>query len=311
MEILNFLNKKYKKYSIWLFILGILVIISLLLTTYKQFKSTFENFEGIDQNEKFVSKNTYTKINDDFYSDIYDSLHHKKAKDDFQINKSNHHSNRSNNTILNIGCKTGKVAGELSNDTKYNVYAIDESPNMIALGKNKYPNVNFSVGSPLRAMLFQPSTFDQILALNFTIYYFKDKRIFLQNCYNWLKPGGVLLLQLIDRNLFDPVIPASNPFYLINPQTYADTRITTSSVKFNNFDYNADFKIFPNDLATFKEVFKFNNGKVRQHEQKLHMPSPRKIVDMAQELGYIVNAKYDLIECAEAYQYLYVLQKPQ
>ncbi len=58
-------------------------------------------------------------------------------------------------------------------------------------------------------------------------------------------------------------------------------------------------------------MFKFKNGKVRQHEQKLYMPSPRKIVDMAQELGYIVNAKYDLIECAEAYQYLYVLQKPQ
>ena len=41
------------------------------------------------------------------------------------------------------------------------------------------------------------------------------------------------------------------------------------------------------------------------------MPSPNKIVEMAQELGFIVNAKYDLIECAEAYQYLYVLQKPR
>ena len=125
-----------------------------------------------------------------------------------------------------------------------------------------------------------------------------------------MQPNGYLILQLIDKNLFDPVIPASNPFYLVNPQSYADKRITTSSVKFNNLDYNADFKIYPNDLAMFKEVFKFNDGKVRQHEQKLHMPSPEKIISVATEIGFIVVAQYDLIECSEGYQYLYVLQKP-
>lgn len=311
MNILDYLQQKYKKFSNWLLILVVLALLYILISMYHDYTLTKEGFEGLDQNEKFVSKNNYKSINDSFYSDIYDELHYKKAKDELQVNKTIYHSNSNNNTILNIGCKTGHVAGELSEESNYNVYAIDESPNMITLGKNKYPNVKFSVGSPLKSMLFQENNFEQILALNFTIYYFKDKRMFLQNCYNWLKPNGILIIQLIDKNLFDPIIPASNPFYLINPQTYADNRITTSSVKFNNFNYNADFKIYPNDIATFKEVFKFKNGKTRQHEQKLHMPSPNKIVEMAQELGFIVNAKYDLIECAESYQYLYVLQKPR
>ena len=306
MNLIDYLKKIYKKSSLCLLILICLALLYIIVNVVNTFTPTIE---GFSQNEKFLLK-TNRDINDTFYSDIYDELHYKKAKNDFQVNKALYHTDSDSDIILNVGCKSGRVAGEISEESEYTVYAIDESPNMIALGKNKYPNVKFSVGTPLKSMLFSQNTFNQILALNFTIYYFKDKRLFLQNCYNWLQPNGYLIIQLINKNLFDPVIPASNPFYLINPQSFAEKRITTSSVKFNNFNYNADFKIYPNDVAMFKEVFKFNDGKVRQHEQKLHMPSPNKIVEIAQELGFIVNAKYDLIECAEAYQYLYVLQKP-
>jgi ubiquinone/menaquinone biosynthesis C-methylase UbiE len=305
MNLLEYLKRIYKKNSFFLIILVCLALIYIIINVLNDFSP---KIEGFSQNEKFILK-TNKDINDAFYSDIYDDLHYKKSKNDFHVNKAIYHSN-DNDIILNVGCKTGRVAGELSNESNYTVYAIDESSEMIALGKNKYPNVKFSVGSPLKTMLFSENTFNQILALNFTIYYFKDKRTFLQNCYHWLQPNGYLIIQLINKSLFDPVIPASNPFYLVNPQTFAEKRITTSSVKFNNFNYNADFKIYPNDLATFKEVFKFKDGKIRQHEQKLYMPSPNKIVAMSQEVGFIVNAKYDLIECAEAYQYLYVLQKP-
>ena len=41
-----------------------------------------------------------------------------------------------------------------------------------------------------------------VTCLYFTIYYIKDKENF-SNCFYWLKPGGVLLLHLVDVNKFD------------------------------------------------------------------------------------------------------------
>ena len=59
----------------------------------------------------------------------------------------------------------------------------------------------------------------------------------------WLEPGGWLALHLVDRNNFDPIIPAGDPFIMISPQNYAKKRITSSVVKFNNFKYRANFKL--------------------------------------------------------------------
>ena len=145
----------------------------------------------------------------------------------------------------------------------------------------------------------------------FTIYYFKDKNMFLQNCYDWLMPGGFLIIHLVDRDHFDPILPPGNPLLLVSPQKYADKRITSTKLKFNNFNYSANFNFKPQeDLAIFNEKIKFNDGKVRKHEHKLYMESESTIVNMTQNIGFIVEAKIDLIKCAYAHQYLYIFTKP-
>jgi len=95
--------------------------------------------------------------------------------------------------------------------------------------------------------------------------------------------------------------------YIVSPQKYAKERITTTKVTFNDFVYNANFKLDEsNDLAIFDEKFKFKDGNVRKQEQKLYMEDLPTIVNM----GFLIHAKIDMVKCAYEYQYLYVFVKP-
>ena len=41
------------------------------------------------------------------------------------------------------------------------------------------------------------------------------------------------------------------------------------------------------------------------------MNSEDDIINMAQEAGFLIQSKVDLVECSYEYQYLYILVKPQ
>ena len=127
----------------------------------------------------------------------------------------------------------------------------------------------------------------------------------------WLMPGGYLILHLVDREKFDPILPPGNPLYVVSPQKYAKERITKTKITFNDFVYNSNF-IFDKDrnMATFDEKFNFNNGKVRKQEQILYMDDSQDILTMAADAGFIMQGKIDLVQCAYENQYLYILSKP-
>ena len=145
----------------------------------------------------------------------------------------------------------------------------------------------------------------------FTIYYFKDKRHFFDNAMDWLMPGGWLIVHLVDRETFDPILPPGNPLFIVSPQKYAKERITKTKVHFNDFTYESNFNLDKdNDLATFDEKFKFDNGSVRKQQQKLYMEDTSTIVNMAQDCGFILQGKVDLVKCAYENQYLYIFLKP-
>jgi SAM-dependent methyltransferase len=212
--------------------------------------------------------------------------------------------------ILDVGCGTGHHVDALSKDN-LKVLGIDISPSMIQKAKQNYPLRDFSVGNALDSTQFNSNVFTHILCLYFTIYYFPDKRRFFDNCMNWLKSGGYLVVHLVDREKFDPILPPGNPLYIVSPQKYAKERITTTKITFNDFVYNSDFKFDKSaNIATFDERFKFNNGNVRKQEQKLYMEDTQDILTTAQQCGFILQGKIDLVNCAYENQYLYILVKP-
>ena len=145
----------------------------------------------------------------------------------------------------------------------------------------------------------------------FTIYYFKDKRHFFDNAMEWLMPGGYLIVHIVDRESFDPILPPGNPLYIVSPQKYAKERITKTKVTFDDFVYSANFDLDKDsNVASFDEKFKFNDGNVRKQQQKLYMEDTSAIVNIAQECGFIIKEKINLVKCAYEHQYLYVFVKP-
>ena len=133
----------------------------------------------------------------------------------------------------------------------------------------------------------------------------------MKNCANWLAPGGYLILHLVDRDKFDPIIPAGDPLEIINPQKYAKQRITTSKVKFEGYDYSAEYKPEnEKNIAILQEEIKnTETGDVRKNEHILHIPTQKKILSYARDAGFKLIGNVDMKTCQYDTQYIYILQK--
>jgi len=293
----------------------ILIFISLLLIIVVFFKyvnnKNPNKVEGFIQQQEFLFKKG-AEVYDDFYADIYDFLVFNEVKNDYEVGMIiNQNTPNVKSVILDVGCGTGHHVAKLAQNNNLEVIGIDISPSMIKKAKENYPNLDFQVADVLNRDTFHNNMFTHILCLYFTIYYMEDKNQFFNNAMDWLKPGGYLFVHLVDRYKFDPILPPGNPLYIVSPQKYAKDRIMKTKVNFNEFIYNSEFKLNEtSDVAIFDEKFKFNNGKVRKQEHILYMNNISDIINMAQDAGFLIQAKIDLMKVAYEYQYVYVFLKP-
>jgi SAM-dependent methyltransferase len=292
----------------------LLVLVSAMIV-YRGFSLFYPQKEGFEdvatEGSKYVNK-TGTEIYDTFYADLYDELVYSSSKNNFdvgEITALSGNGDLAKNVMLDVGSGTGHHVASFSR-TGATAIGIDISPSMVKKAKKNYPGLDFRVGNVLDTILFSYNYFTHISCLYFTIYYIKDKRLFFSNCMNWLLPGGYLVINLVDKYKFDPILPAGNPFTIISPQKYADKRITTTAVKFHDYDYKANFDL-NEDLAIFKETFKYKkNQQVRVNEHVLYMPTIKTVLAMAKDAGFIVSGHVDMGKIGYEHQYLYILQKP-
>jgi SAM-dependent methyltransferase len=298
-----------------LYFLALLVCIS-LITNYGR-----KNMEGFKEqtkggNKEFDMRDGVSNIYDDFYVNIYDDMVFNKNKIDFEIGKIVELTKPKPKTFfLDIGSGTGHHVSCLQAQG-YKAEGIDISPSMVKKAKETYPDSNYQVADALNPALYSAETFAQITCFYFTLYYIQDKKKLFVNCMKWLIPGGYLSIHLVNRDKFDPIIPAGNPFNIVSPQKYADKRITTTTVKFDEFEYKSKFDI--KETVTTKdtpnafliETFKQKDGGVRKNEHNFYMLTQSEILDMAKDAGFIIHAKIDLLPCQYESQYIYILQKP-
>jgi SAM-dependent methyltransferase len=311
------ISNNLKKGTTWLKLslgLGILLLLIIIVNAHTPVK------EGFSFEKKYLEK-TGDGIYDNFYASIYDDLLFNGFKNEYEIGEIvNRTGPTSESVILDLGSGTGHHLKEFK-QRGFKCKGIDKSSAMVKVSKEKFPDIDVKVGDFMQPMQFQPGEFTHITCLYFTIYYVKNKSQFFQNCYNWLKPGGYLILHLVNRDLFDPILPAADPFVIVSPQRYAKNRITTSDVIFNDFTYRSEFdiksdavenaSIFPNDIKIFREIFKDKkNGNVRQNTHKLYMETQKQILSKARDIGFIELASIDMVRCQYENQYLYILQKP-
>jgi ubiquinone/menaquinone biosynthesis C-methylase UbiE len=303
--------KSYNKCSNWTKILFFLAILFIFVLLFRNIKKNNNFLEGFQQNDQFLFK-TGNDVYDRFYAEIYDHLVFNNLKDDYEVGEIiNKTTPSSASKILDIGCGTGNQVVNFS-QKGYNVIGIDISPSMVEKAKEKYPNYNFEVADAKNSDIFTSNSFTHITCLYFTIYYFENKRQLLENIYKWLVPGGYFIVHLVDRKMFDPILPPGNPLMMVSPQRYAKERITTTKVKFEGFSYDAKFDLNENqNIAKFVEKFKMDdNNKVRKNEHLLYMPEKEEIINEIQDVGFISYKIVDLINCQYEYQYLYIFNKP-
>jgi len=317
MKLLKSIENTYNKLSTFGKILIFTILLLIIVIFFKHLSKFGKNNsnelrEGFMQSENFLFKEG-EDVYDDFYAGVYDHLVYNQYKNDYEIGMViNNTGPTSKSVIADIGCGTGHQVAKLNEKIKnIKVIGIDISPSMVKIAKENYPQYDFQVGNALNNYLFQMHSLTHILCLYFTIYFIKDKMHFFYNCVDWLMPGGFLILHLVDRERFDPILPPGNPLFIVSPQKYAKKRITHTKVTFNDFVYISNFNLDTgNDKAIFEEKFKFNNGSTRKQDQVLYMEDTPSIVNMAQEAGLNLHTKIDMVKCAYEYQYLYIFVKP-
>lgn len=320
MKLSNSFNSILKIYNKTSNIGKLLIFICLLLIIVIFFK--YVNQEALLKREGFRKEEIYAgdkekfvfvkdlKVFDEFYAGIYDYLVYNNMKNDYEITAIiNRTRPNVESRILDIGSGTGHHVAKLA-EKGYKVMGIDQSPAMILKARLNYPDLDFKIGDVVNQNIIEGQSFTHILCLYFTIYYIADKRLFFENCMHWLNYGGFLIIHLVDREKFDPILPTGNPLFIVSPQKYAPKRITHTKIKFNEFAYTSDFKFDqPNNKAVFEEKFQFDNGKTRKQEQTLYMEDANVIIQTAQDVGFILQGKIDLMNCGYEYQYLYIFTK--
>lgn len=311
----NSLIKCYSKLSnigkILVFICLALIIIYLFKCIELPYNQINPALEGFITNDNYIFINDNVTVFDEFYSNIYDSLVFSDIKATFETGVLLGLLGPSSSAIvLDIGSGTGHFVDQVSKNKKIKeIVGIDISPAMIEQSKKLYPNHKWILGNALSSNHQFNNTFTHITCLYFTIYYFQDKTIFLQNAYDWLLPGGYLLLHLVNPLKFDPILPPGNPLLIVSPQKYAKDRITSTKVKFKDFDYKANFE-YEGPKASFKEKFTFNNGKVREQQHNLYMEDTDTITNLAQQTGFILHSIVDMVKATYENQYIYIFSKP-
>jgi SAM-dependent methyltransferase len=302
-------------------ILLILIIITSLLGYYykKRDDWDFEIEEHFDDFSEIQFRDNINKIYDKFYSNIWEQLFGNDIKNEFELYNIVNYTIKDKNLaafenkdikFLDLGCGIGKHLKILQRD-KYNAVGIDKSMEMLEKARLNARDVPLIKGDFTNKSVFKNREFSHILCLFFTIYYVDNPEIVFKNVNYWLKPKGYFCLHLVNPKKFDPVLEKSSKLIpLYNPQKHSDGRKTITKLKFNKFNYSADWKFNKGNDVQFIENFVFNdNSKHRQHIHKLSMYTIKYYHNLASKNGFKLIKIIDLLPVNHDNSYVYIFQK--
>lgn len=288
-----------------LFLIAIFVVMLFVIYNNYYNKQQKEGFV----NEKQISILRENNVFDDFYADYSDANLFDTIKFDFEINQiKNTISNKNTCSLLDIGSGLGHHVHCLKPFTS-SITGIDLSPSMVQKSNSFYSDCNISIGDGLNYNTVKENSVTHITCMNYTIYYMEDKNTFFNNCIHWLKPGGTMLVHLVDPIHADPSKRPNKYSYFMYTPKY---NLNHHTDKKNNHNYKCRFKYYESsDIGELHETITENkSGNVRRNEHILHMPKIENILSIAKNVGFIVSKQIDMSQCNYENQYIYILQKP-
>lgn len=250
---------------------------------------------------------------DAFYAKVYDPLVQPLARAPLETKVPLEwfkEKGREANTVrvADIGCGTGIHTELFAREGVASIIGYDKSESMITEAKKRFPDREFVVGDATVATMAAADQFDLVTMFYFTIYMVPERTQMLKNIFLWLAPGGAFVCHIVNKLKFDPILEAASPFVGFSVQKYADERVTKSSVTFDAFEYTGDFQLH-GSRAAYEEVFKFKDGKVRRHEQRVWMPNIDAIVAEITGVGFKYAHHVDMTAIGYEYNYLFFFQK--
>ena len=322
------------KFSWFIFIilfLACLHYISLVTYDLMEKRHTTLTVEGFDDklvvakesgNETYLNND---ELYDSFYASVYDQLVQSSVRTQAEIGLLLHVWTAGGNsiekmTILDVGCGTGIAAAAFAKMNAARVVGIDKSKAMIERARTvTIPSAMITDEQKkridlLEADVLNPSALGgaeitHATMFYFTVYYLKDMEAAFRNLYLWVKPGGKLAIEVVNKHKFDPMLESAAPWMAFSLQKYSKERVTKSKVTFNKFEYEAHFDL-EDPTAEFRETFRFKDGKVRRQRHRLQMPDIKEIVKTAQVAGWKYDNNIDLTPIGFEYAYMLMFTHP-
>lgn len=256
---------------------------------------------------------------DDFYASIFTKLTQNEkliqAEAAICLQEFSRNIPKDQLTLLDAGCGIGIASCSFVKQGVRKVVGVDKSRAMIQYAKNhtlpsttltdaQRQAVDFRIGDLLGPTTAMASEYDGACLLYFTVYYLgKQLDVLLRNLHLWVKPGGILAIEAVNKYKFEPVLDSSNPWVGVSPQRYKKERLTTSKVVFDQFEYEANFEL-DDPRAEFREVLRFKDGSIRRQRHRLYMPSIKEIIHIASQNGWTYTKYVDMMPMSFAYGYL-------
>ena len=286
-----------------------------LMTTEGFTESTAETVEYLKNDELY----------DSFYASVYDRLTQNMTKTQAKValiltDWKNDSAKAENMIVLDAGCGTGMAAVSLAKMNVGKILALDKSKPMLdymkttLLPKATLSKEQLSHIETRQADLMNPSALGgaeitHAICLYFTLYYLPDIDTFFRNMFLWIKPGGRLVVEVVNKHKFDPMLESASPWLGFSIQKYSKERVTESKVVFDKFDYTGKFDL-TDPQAEFRETFKFKDGKIRRQRHRFTMPDISHIVTSAKAAGWIYTKFTDLTTVGFEYAFLLHFRHP-
>lgn len=287
---------------------GYLTIKEGFISDPKESDSAVSKYEWLGNDDLF----------DDFYATVFTKLTQNEnliqAETAFCLEEFVKHTPKSDMIILDAGCGIGIGTCAFAKQGVGHTVGIDKSQAMIRYAKGttlpsttlndtQKQDVEFRTFDLMGPGAAAAAEFTNACLLYFTVYYFKDLDTLFRNLALWVKPGGSLAVEVVNKYKFDPILDASNPWVGISPQSYSKERMKKSRVTFDKFDYEATFEL-EDPKAEFRETFRFKDGSVRRQKHTLYMQSIPDIIQTAQHSGWTYTSYIDLMPLSFQYGYL-------
>ena len=258
-------------------------------------------------------------IYDDFYASVYNKIfqHDKLVQAEAAICLQDWTKDMQRDQMKILDCCSGSGVAScyFAKEGVGSTVAMDKSSAMMRYAKNtilpattlteiQRQSIDWRLMDVLGTSSAMAAEFTHACLLYFTPYHFRDIDAVLKNLALWVRPGGDLAIEVVNKYKFEPIPDVANPWVAVTPQKYSKERITKAKAVFDKFDYESEFNL-EDPRAEFRETFRFKDGSVRRQKHVLWMPSISDMIHKAGLAGWTYT-KYTALDFI-GFNYGYIL----